>query len=185
MEFSDIVDLLVLGEDDVNAFGVAQRRTTTGQVMRGARCPVVSVPHGYRREDVDPRSPVTVVVDTLDLPLTALEFGFVEADRRDTSLCVAQFWAALHEEGPCTAELIADRQRQLDTQLGDWQPRWPSVGIIGELRLDDGEATLRELRTTSQLLVVPIGSAHLLASLGCSPTGCATVLVPGPRVIAS
>lgn len=173
-EFSEVVDLVVLGEDDDAR---TARPPTAWQVQRAARCPVVVVPSDYRREDVDSRAPVTVVVDALELPQAALEFGFSQAARRGTSLCVAQFWTALHEERPWTAELIASRQEQLDAQLADWLARKPSVGIIGELRLDDGEDSLTRLRTASQLVVAAAGSAYLRIMVGPSSPGCCPTVI--------
>jgi hypothetical protein len=178
VEFSEVVDLEVIGED---ASRGRITRTTTSRLLPKARCPVVVVPHDYGQLPVEPLLPVTVVVDTLDLPSTLLEQGLREALRRGTSLRVAHVWSALHEEGPWTAELFANRQAQLDMQLADWHGSRPSGGIVGELLVDDGPEALLGLRVDSQLLVVSAGSTRLLGPTDESVAGrCPAIVIPDP-----
>ena len=124
---------------------------------------------------------MTVLVDELGLPDAALAFGLAEAERRGVSLVVAQFWSALHEEGPRSVELLASRQEMLSEELIGWRDRAESVGVIGELLLDDTDQTLARLRSTSQLIVVPAQSAHLGHVLARGDGCCPTAVVPGPR----
>jgi nucleotide-binding universal stress UspA family protein len=174
-EFSDVVDLVVLGEDE------AQHRSlgmTTRRVLGYAKCPVVVVPADYADHQVDPRLPVTVAVDTLDLPSTLLEVGLHEASRRRTALRVAHIWSALHEEPPWTAELVANRQAQLDMQLSDWRGSRPIGGLVGELMIDDSPDALAELRVGSQLLVVSSTSIRLLGPSDAGKHRCPALIIP-------
>ena len=176
VEFSGVVDLEVIGEDEVHR---RPTRTTTSRLLRSARCPVAVVPHDYGSRPVDARLPVTVVVDTLDLPSMLLERGLREAQRRSTSLRVAHVWGALHEEGPWTAELLANRQAQLDMQLADWRGTRPAGGIVGELLVDDGPQALVALRVDSQLFVVSARSTRLLGPTDESVASrCAVIVIP-------
>jgi nucleotide-binding universal stress UspA family protein len=177
-EFSEVVDLEVIGEDEAHR---RLARTTTSRLLRCAKCPVAVVPHDYGTRSVDPQLPVTVVVDTLDLPSMLLERGLQEARRRRTSLRVAHVWSALHEEGPWTSELLANRQAQLDMQLADWRGTRPSGGIVGELLVDDGPEALLALRVDSQLFVVSARSTRLLGPIDESVAGrCAVIVMPDP-----
>jgi hypothetical protein len=171
-EVSEFADLVVVGEDDLSA-----ARPRTGWRVRGsAQCPVVSVPPQWRAEDCAGNAPVTVLVDDLrtnsDLPVPLLVLGFAEAERRGTSLCVAQFWTGPHESGPMSPSLVADRQAQLDEMLQIWRGWHPTVGVMAELLLGDVPAAARRLRTGSQLVVVASDSPHALRLSGPSEAGC-------------
>src|ERR1019366_9628165 len=94
-----------------------------------------------------------------------IAFALDEASRRHTTLRVAQYWSDIHADFPMSGELLADRQRQLDTKLADLHNQNPAVGVIGELLLDDSPHALSAQRGTSQLLVVSAASRHLAALL--------------------
>jgi hypothetical protein len=82
-EFSLVADLLVIGDD---ADPMARRRIAS-RIQRQAQCPVVTVPHGYRR----PRQsgPVTVVT-TSDAPSSrVMRFAADAAQRHGVELRVA------------------------------------------------------------------------------------------------
>ena len=155
-EMSRVVDLIVLGDDDP----VAELATTASRVARLARCPVVTVPLDFH-PSATADWPVTVLLraDEADEPLVAR--GLRHAQRRGTNLIVAQLWSAPGSGETPMPELLASRQEQLDTQIAAWCRRQPTVGVIGELLVDDGPAIVAELRQRSCLLVVDAGDPHI------------------------
>jgi nucleotide-binding universal stress UspA family protein len=176
VEFSEVVDLVVVGEDEI---GQRSAKSTVRRILQSVHSPVAVVPGDYASGQVDSELPVTVVVDTLDLPSHLLEAGLQEATRRHTTLRVAHAWSSLNEEGPWTAQLLANRQAQLDMQLSDWHGSRPSGGIVGELLVDDGPEALTALRVNSQLLVVSRDSPRLLGRLDpVEPGRCPALILP-------
>jgi nucleotide-binding universal stress UspA family protein len=173
-EFSAIVSLVVVSEDRV---GAAVRHRTAELLAHSSLCPVVVVRPNYEAASADADRPVTLLIDTAAVPLATLGFARAEAARRETSLCVAQSWSALHEAGPVTAEFLAERQQQLDEQLaapGDGpQPR----GVFSELLLDDFDDTVIRLRRASQLVVVASTSNRMARLTGPSESSCCPVAI--------
>jgi hypothetical protein len=175
MEFSDVVDLIVVADDEHRAPALP---ATVAALVSRTHCPVVVVPSGHPQAEQDAR-PVTVLVDEMGLPQTAIAFGLREAALRRTSLRVAQYWSDLHAQGPLTAETIADHQRQLDLQIADLRESNPELAVIGELLLQDSTQALRRVRSGSQLLITIRSSRHLAALIAPDdPRRCPVAVVP-------
>jgi hypothetical protein len=178
IEFSEVVDLIVLGEDEPFDDQGSPRPATTREVQRAARCPVVAVPHSYDSTPTDNRKPITVLVESLYLPTAATSFAIREGERRDASVVIAQRWSAFPEDGARTAGSIARRQGMLDTQLADLQSRHPRLAIIGELILDETDPWSIPLRSSSQLVVLPANSDLWSSSASSRAGDCPTISVP-------
>jgi hypothetical protein len=126
--------------------------------------------------------PVTMMIDTEVVPLATLTFARAEAARLNTSLCVAQSWSTLHESGPITAEVLAERQQQLDAQLTSPSRGPQPHGVFSELLLDDLDDTVIRLRSSSALLVVASTSSKVDHFTSTSSPGCCPVaIVPETR----
>lgn len=170
-ELSDIVDLIVIGDD---AAEPSVGRKISWRVQDVARCPVVCVPPG----DHTPRDlPVTVVADDRGLSEPVIRFASDAATRRNVTLQVSRTWTSLHREGGPGLFSLADQHEKLDAQLASWRADYPHLGIVGRIELDDG--WLAHLRAHSSLLVAGAGSAGSVrgATTGSSPT-CPTATVP-------
>lgn len=172
VEFSEVVDLVVIGRD------AAASCQTAARTVQRASCPVAVVPSGYRPRADDDR-PVTLLMDGGTLPGEVLEVGLRQAARLRTCLCLAQFWSALHDEPPSSAELIADQQMQLDQQLAAVGRTDPEVPLASELLLRDDAQALDDLRSASQLLVLSASAVQLPRLLAPEPVErCPTLIVP-------
>ncbi|MDQ2846835.1 MAG: universal stress protein [Actinomycetota bacterium] len=156
-EFSEVVDLVIVGDDRLPPMASAG---TTATLVRRSTCPVVVVPASYQRV-VDDARPVIALVYELGLRSPVISFALDEAARLGTTLKVAQYWLDLPTDLPITSELLADRQQQLDMELADLRERVPSVGVIGEIILADTPLMLEEQRRACQLLAVSSASRHL------------------------
>lgn len=170
-QMSEVADLVVVGDDSLEP---ATPRPITWRVQDAASCPVVCVPAGYRTEA---GSPVTVVVDEQGWD-PVLEFGVQVAMRSGAGLQVSRSWSALHEMLPETDEWLADQQRAFDTQLTEWQDRYPAVPISARIELDD--AWPGRLRRSSSLLVATSYAAARVRSLPSDPVqqACPIAIVP-------
>ena len=170
VDLSDVVDLVVVGDDE---FG----RDVAETVREQGQCPIVTVPHRGGDPDGPPR-PVTVVLDSLDISGPVLEFALSSAVRRGVDLRVVQLRSALrHPEGR-PAELLAQEQFDLDAGLRQWIPPGGGVGVVGEIAGDDTFEVMANAMQTSELVVLPAAAAALLAG---HDIPCAVAIVPnGP-----
>ncbi|WP_338184928.1 universal stress protein [Jatrophihabitans sp.] len=182
-EFSTIVDLVVVSEDrPTGTAGQPPAHHVAQRLAHSAGCPVAVVPSAFDSAAVGSAAPVTVLVDTAEIPSDVLDFAYDEAARLGSSLCVAQLWTALHEAEPLTAGLVAERQQQLDAQLaGLHRPDHP-IGIFAELVFDDFDDTLLRLRSASRVLVAASTHPRMGRLTGHSAEGsCPVIIVPAAR----
>ena len=168
-EFSEIVDLMVLGDDAGASTGA---RPVTWQVQDFAACPVVCVPPTGARF----HAPVTVVADDHGLAPAALRFGIHWAQRHDVDVQVSRTWGSLHEGEAPSPTWLAHQLEELDVQLADWQRRYPGIGITARIEL--GANWLTTLSLDSSLLVVVPGSAATVRTESPTALHCPTVVVP-------
>ncbi|HZC70756.1 MAG TPA: universal stress protein [Jatrophihabitans sp.] len=170
VELSDIVDVIVIG-DDSRAGG----RGITWRIQDTARCAVVCVPPTYTGLP-DPR-PVTLVVDDQGISESALQFGAEHARRHGVTLEVSRSWSSLHDgpvDGPAW---VAEQQEELDAQLALWSDRHALPPIVARIELDDD--WLDSLRRGSSLLVAAGSAAPLLRTPPADPTAaCPVAVVP-------
>jgi hypothetical protein len=157
-ELSDVVDLIVIGDD-------AQEPTLgakmSWRVQDVARCPVVCVPPGpHPSRDL----PVTVVVDEHGICEPVIRFAADAARRRDVTLQISCSWTSLHANGGPAPLSLAEQQEQLDAQLASWRSGLKNLAIVARIELDDG--WLDHLRAHSSLLVSRAGSAPSLRFAG-------------------
>ena len=130
VEFSQVVDLLVIGDDSAAPTG---NHRVAWRVQSLARCPVVSVPASGARFD----EPVTVVVDERGLLEPALRFAIESAQRHSVNVRVSRTWAALHPGEQPSPAWLAQASEDLDTQIADWQLRYPHVGFVTSIETGD------------------------------------------------
>lgn len=168
IEFSEIVDLLVMGDDSSSV----ESRRLSWRVQDQASCPVICVPSTVSRFD----APVTVVVDERGLRPAALRFGIDWARRHDVNVQVSRTWTSLHEDELPSPTLLAQQLEELDAQLAEWQLRDPQVGIVARLELADD--WLGRVSAKSSMLVVGRGSAAAIRPRCAPPLRCPTVVVP-------
>lgn len=149
-------DLVVIG--GVSAGSEPARgpgRRIGAQVADRAACPVVVVPDGPKPvSDL----PVVVLLAGGDLPRSAVDFAFAEADRNPTSVLLTQPWAlGLAGEPEQRDEVTAweiERHEALGIALATWQERYPTVPILVQLRCESDYAATRELHRIARLIVV-------------------------------
>jgi len=180
-EFSDVLDLIVIGQGKDDEDSRAEAGHTATDFVRRSRCPIVVVPGDYDPTG-DARAPVTALLDSMSVPTGIIEFGLSEAARRGTTLCVAQYWSGLHADEPASAEIIASHQEILDLQLSDIRESHPEVAMMSELLLQDSPAALAGVRAASQLIIVPSCSRHLPTLLDAPmPARCPTLVLPAKQ----
>ena len=169
IEFSQVVDLLVIGDDSAEPRGGLR---VAWRVPDLAACPVVCVPPAGARFD----APVTVVLDERGLVPRTLRFALEWAQRHDVNVRVLRPWSPLHDEAVSAPTWLAHRAEQLDTQLVDWQVCYPHVGMVASIETaDDWEV---RARADSSLLVTTAGAPASVVSADGEPTQCATAVVP-------
>jgi hypothetical protein len=172
IEFSEVADLLVIGDD---AAVVRATRRVGWHVQDAARCPVVCVPHAYCG-GADER-PVTVVVAETGISGPVLRFGLAAARRHGVGLQVSRTWESLHEGTDPAPVWLAHQQEELDTQLADWRAVWPDVAITARIELDGDWAA--RLRSGSSLLVAGVGGITALRTrVEPRPGDCPIAMVP-------
>lgn len=174
LEFSDVVDHIVICEDGPD---IPPRRQVAHRLARAAHCPVAIVPQDYDGTGVRRNGPIVLLVDTPFIPQHALALAYAEAVRRDTTLCVAQFWTALHQDDTITAELLAAAQEQLDAQLVEFERGAHPVGVFSEILLDSYDEAVNRLRQSSRVVVVASTLVRMTRLTGPSTPGCCPVLV--------
>ena len=168
VEFSEVVDLIVIGDDGAPP---AHAREVARQVQKHACCPVVSVPAAASRFD----AAVSVLIDERGLRPGALRFAIDWAQRHDVNVQVSRTWRSLHESAPTSPTWQAHQLEELDAQLAEWQRRYPKVGIVARLEL--GDDWMSRLSAQSSLFVVAAGSEAVLRPE--SGLRCPGVVVPG------
>jgi hypothetical protein len=168
-EFSTVVDLLVIGDDSALPSSV---RKIAWRVQDHARCPVVTVPRGYRPACAD--EPVTVVLSETGLAEPVMRFGAQAATRHERTLQVSRSWTSLHEGERTGPTWLAHQQEELDGQLADWRERYPHLPIAARIELDD--EWLTRLAQGSSLLVAGAAAAGLLR-LAQGAAGCPIAIV--------
>lgn len=172
IELSEVVDLLVIGDDAAAARPV---RHISWPVQDQARCPVVCVPPTYR-SGPDPR-PVTVIVGESGLSEPVLHFGLAAARRHGVGLQVSRTWESLHEGADPGPNWLAHQQEELDTQLADWRAAVPEVAITARIEL--GPDWPARLRAGSSLLVAGTSSITGVRSRAAArPGDCPIAMVP-------
>lgn len=170
-ELSDVVDLIVIGDDAASA----RARTITWRIQDRAHCPVVSVPPNARA--VPDARPVTVLAGDRGLSEAALRFGAEAALRHGVGLEVSRAWSALHR-GPARGPMwLAEQQAELDAQLAGWRAAYPGLPVVARIELDDRWAP--RLHGTSSLLVAPSSVVPLLrAGTDGLPAPCPIAVIP-------
>jgi hypothetical protein len=153
-ELSDVVDLIVIGDDSASAGA----RTITWRVQDRARCPVVGVPANAR--GVPDARPVTVLADDRGLSEAALRFGAEAALRHGVGLEVSRAWSSLHLGPPRGPTWLAEQQEELDAQLAGWRVDFPGLPVVARIETDDRWAP--RLHGISSLLVAPSSAVPLL-----------------------
>lgn len=159
IEISQVVDLLVIGDDSADPAPAGHR--VTWRVQDLAACPVVSVPRAGARFT----APVTVVVDERGLMARVLRFALEWAERHGVNVRVCRTWSSFHD-GAVGPTWLAHHAEELDVQLVDWQARYPHVGLTTSIETaDDWPARI----AADSSLIVSAADADL------------SVLVPEPR----
>jgi hypothetical protein len=156
VELSEVVDLIVVGDDST---GAQASRRITWRVQDLASCPVVAVPLDHRPAD-DGSPPVTVLADEHGLSEAAMSFGAETALRRGTSVQISgcrSFWGC---SGASSHELRDEQQRQLRAQLDHWTRRYPQLTLSARAEL--GADELAGVCRGSALVVAPSRSAPQL-----------------------
>lgn len=168
IEFSQVVDLLVIGDDSADEPRSGHRIARRVQDL--AACPVISVPRAGGRFD----APVTIVVDDRGLERGPLSFALDWAQRHGVNVRVCQAWRV---RGAVSSMSLAHHAEELDVQLADWQERYPDVGLTTLIVTADDWAA--RVAAASSLLVTARGAprAVVAAAAGESPA-CATAVVP-------
>lgn len=156
-EFSLIVDLLVVGEDDAGA----ELATTASRVARLAQCPVITVPADWVNADRDADAPVTVLLDGGAASAAVVGYGFAEAHR----------WGA-------GLQLVTIHTGPADAWAG-WADRYPGVHVVHSTFAENDPLLVPRLRRTSRLLVTGRNCVHRFDQAAPLPAGrCAVVTVP-------
>lgn len=169
VEFSQVVDLLVIGDDSAAPTG---GHRIAWRVQDLAACPVVSVPAGGAGFD----APVTVVVDERGLVPEALGFAVDWAQRHGHNVRVSRSWASLHEGERPRPAWLAHQAEELDSQVSEWQRCNPHVGIVTAIETC-ADWPLR-VATDSSLIVAVAGSGLSIPVGQDAAARCATVVVP-------
>jgi nucleotide-binding universal stress UspA family protein len=142
---SATASLVVVGAPRMRGFARPPIGSVAGQVVRGARCPVLVI----RRSEVVPApipgaGPVLVGVDGSPHGESVLQFGFEEASARGVALVAAHVWSVPELTGlsavgsgvqwdsdrvRAQAQLQEDAERTLAEALAGWQERYPEVMV--------------------------------------------------------
>ena len=180
LEFSQVVDLLVVGDHDPRGFNEGY---TARELARRCDCLLAVIPSDYQENVPDPdHRAITVLADDRGLTPVAVAVGVAEARRQGTSLRIAQLWTDLRIGAEMSPEVIADQQLQLDLALTDVREANPDVGIFTELLRQDAPTALAGLRTGSRAVIVTSRSRHLTPLLVRGNPGCGpTLVVPEPH----
>ena len=169
-QMSDIVDLIVVGDD---AAAPGRYGKIAWRVQDSARCPVVCVPPGC---DTSSERPVTLVADDRGRSDRALGFAEQAAARRRVPMQVSRAWTSLHREPAPDPRMVAEAQELLDGQLADLGERYPHLGVISRIELTDD--WLAGICRRSSLVVAGTRSAAAVRSVAAAPLGCPTAIVP-------
>jgi hypothetical protein len=175
VEFSSVVDLIVLGRDHV---GGGVPRSVTARVRDSARCPVAVVPGDAPMGD---DRPVTLLIGDEGLEPQACDLAVDLAQRGGGQLQVARPWSALHAGEVDGADWLANQQERLDAQLASWNASRPQVAVTA--RIEVGARWAEQLRAASSVIVTAAASADRLdvADTG----GCVVVTVPPPTAMST
>lgn len=170
VEYSRVVDLLVIGDDSTDPQPVGRRITRRVQDVAG--CPVISVPRTGGRFD----APVSVLLDERGIVPEVLRFATEWAERHGVNLRVCRNWSSA-DRGEISATSLAHQAEAMDVQLADWQMRFPHVGMTGAIETS-GEWPSRTAAKSS-LLVVAAGSDRSVnpAPIAGSPA-CTLAVIP-------
>jgi hypothetical protein len=168
VEFSQVVDLLVIGDDSTAPSG---NHRVAWRVQSLAACPVVSVPSAGARFDL----PLSVVVDEHGLIEPVLRFAIESAQRHSVGVRVSRSWSGLHAGALSTPHWLAQQSEELDLQVADWQVRYPHVGMTTSIETGDDWWDAVSARSS---LIVTAGLGPEIPLPWRGPVRCPFAVVP-------
>jgi nucleotide-binding universal stress UspA family protein len=194
LEASDEADTLVVGAHGSRHRTLADLGSTAWQVASHARCPVVVVRDGPRRDD---HRPVVLGVDGSKASEPAISYAFDQASRRAVPLVAVHGW---HLEAAQAYYVVtqSDSERhledvargaQVDTWLQSWRQDFSAVSVELVTRMWHPVDLLLEQARNAQLVVVGSRGAEgfpnlLLGSVGFDllhSAPCPLAIVPRDR----
>lgn len=175
LELSDDAQMLVVGTHGLGRLAGALLGSIAYRVAAHARCPVVVVPDSWRPPADAQTRVVAVGLSGSTSGQEALEFAFIEAERRGVPLVAIRSWVDGTSSATPGDLLAADPdhcrrdQQDLLTQLVEaaWS-RYPGVEVVTELSSESVYHALMAVAGRADLLVLGCRHAdeHRFSRLG-------------------
>lgn len=172
---SEAADMIVVGTHGEGWIVGALLGSVTYRVAAHAHCPVIVVPEGWRAPEAEEVRAVTVGISPSPSGQDALEFAFIEAERRGVPLLAVRSWAEFDWSTPTKSFLSGDHdslrheQQELLTTLVEaaWR-RHPTVEVDLELSTEPVYRALHGAAARADLLVLGCRHAdgHRFSRLG-------------------
>jgi nucleotide-binding universal stress UspA family protein len=165
-------DVLVVGARGLGGVGSILLGSTSGALVRHARCPVI-VAH----DRVPPTTGHVVVGVGGNSSTEALGFAFDEASRRRAELLALHAWdkplagrqTLLGSPSEIRQQHMAAEEEVLHSALDPWQAKYPSVRVRCVVSTDQPAAALIPWSATAVLVVVGRGPSGGPVQVGSTP----------------
>ena len=162
IEQSRDADLLVVGRRGRGGFRGLLLGSTSSQVVKHSRCPVIVTGKRATASQARPHGRIVVGVDDTPLSQAALRFGFTEARLHGADLMAVRAWqfeVPMVEVGAVAYRFDYRRaEEEAEASLGQvlagWREDFPDVTVIPALRYGDARAALLDASEGARMVVV-------------------------------